>query len=112
MRTTSRAVTEESLGAWILKTSADDLSLTSLIRTDFATVTSRCVRPTYRADLVRPGQPVLLWISGSSSVHPAGIHAVGRTTGPVVAQGTSDMGPDSIRTTPAERGRPQLSSCR
>ena len=50
---------------------------------------TRCVRRSYRLDLVAPGQPVLLWVSGR--VLP-GVHAVGRVCGPVRA-GSEDDGP-------------------
>jgi hypothetical protein len=40
---------------------------------------SRCVRRSYRLDLMAAGQPCLLWVSGR--VHP-GVHALGRLTGP------------------------------
>ncbi len=41
---------------------------------------TRCVRRSYRLELVSPGQPVLLWVSGR--VQP-GVHAVGTVSGPV-----------------------------
>lgn len=41
---------------------------------------TRCVRRSYRLDLVVPGRPVVLWVSGR--VQP-GVHAVGTVTGPV-----------------------------
>lgn len=40
---------------------------------------TRCVRRSYRLDLIRSGQPVVLWISGRAT---PGVHAVGRVTGP------------------------------
>ncbi|MBJ7453678.1 MAG: hypothetical protein JHC71_16575 [Blastococcus sp.] len=43
---------------------------------------ARCVRRSYRLELVSPGQPVLLWVSGR--VRP-GVHAVGSVSGPVGA---------------------------
>ncbi len=39
------------------------------------------MRPTYRTDLVRTGQRVLLWVSGNEPGLPAGVYAQGRTTG-------------------------------
>ena len=108
MATTTRAVTACALGAWLVKTNDDDESVAALIRNGFATVTERCVRPTYRADLVKPGQPVILWISGSSRVHPAGIYAVGHTTGPAVARSADEMGTDATGTSPEKRGPSQL----
>jgi len=80
---TERAITEHSLGAWLVKASPASLSVEEMVRTGFADITSRCVRSTYRTDLVREGQPVLLWVSGNDPRHPAGIYASGLTTGPV-----------------------------
>ena len=82
MSSTKRALSEESLGAWLVKADPAALPITDAVATRFTTVTSRCVRPSYRTALVREGQPVLLWISGRHPDHPAGIHAHGRTTGP------------------------------
>lgn len=49
---------------------------------------TRCVRRSYRLELVTPGQPVLLWVSGRTA---PGVHAVGTVTGPVREDG--DDGP-------------------
>jgi hypothetical protein len=81
--TRGRAVSEDSLGAWLVKTSPRATPVAELVRTRFQTVTHRCVRPTYRAATVRAGQPVLLWVSGRDRQLPAGIYAVGSSTGPV-----------------------------
>ena len=77
------AVTESSLGAWLLKASPAGLPVDEVVASSFRTVTSRCVRPSYRVELVRAGQPVLLWLSGRHPRHPAGIYASGHATGPV-----------------------------
>ena len=61
-----------------------------LVRSGFSTITTRCVRPSYRTSLVAPGQPVLLWVSGRDRSHPAGVYAEGRTTG-VVRQDGEDL---------------------
>jgi hypothetical protein len=79
---TARALSEDTLGAWLVKASPAGLPLAELVRDGFEGLTSRCVHPTYRAALVREGQPVLLWVSGRDRRHPAGIYARGRTTGP------------------------------
>ncbi len=83
MGTQDRAVTSGTLGAWLVKASPEVLPVAEMVRTGFETLTSRCVRPTYRAELIRAGQPVLLWISGRHPRHPAGVYAAGHTTGPV-----------------------------
>jgi hypothetical protein len=78
-----RAVSEETLGAWLVKANPRVSEVAELARSGFAGVTSRCVRPSYRTELVRPGQPVLLWVSGGDREHPAGLYAAGQTTGAV-----------------------------
>jgi hypothetical protein len=84
-----RAVTPESLGAWVVKASPSEDTVAELVHRGFTTDWVSCLRPTYRADLVEPGQPVLLWVSGRSTATPAGIHAHGTTTGRAVHDGTA-----------------------
>jgi hypothetical protein len=48
---------------------------------------TRCVRSSYRLDLMAAGQPCLLWLSGRAD---PGVHALGRLTGPA---GEDDGGP-------------------
>jgi hypothetical protein len=84
MTSTARAVSRESLGAWLIKGSGRSPSTHDLVRTGFTTVATRCLRASYRTDLVEAGQPVLFWISGDVAEHPAGIYAQGWTTGPAV----------------------------
>ena len=47
----------------------------------------RCVRRSYRLELMAPGQPCLLWVSGRDR---PGVHAVGELTG---SPEESDGGP-------------------
>lgn len=86
----ARAVTRESLGAWLLKGSPEVHPVGEHVRSTFSTITSRCVRPTYRTDLIEAGQPVLFWISGHDPCTPAGIYAQGQTTGRAQDAGTVD----------------------
>lgn len=76
-----RALTTDSLGAWLVKARGSDAGTQVHARAGFADVDTRCVRPTYRTELVEAGQRVLLWVSGDEPGLPAGIHAHGRTTG-------------------------------
>lgn len=76
-------MTPESLGAWLVRASGGDPATKSHAASGFAEVMTRCVRRSYRTDLIEEGQPVLLWVSGSEPDLPAGIYAHGRTTGPV-----------------------------
>jgi len=48
---------------------------------------TRCVRSSYRLELMAAGQPCLLWLSGRTA---PGVHALGTLTGPV---GEDDDGP-------------------
>lgn len=76
------AVRADTLGAWLVKARTAEPETLEHLRDGFARVRSRCVRPSYRTGLVRAGQPVLLWLSGTDAEHPAGLYASGRTTGP------------------------------
>ncbi len=99
------AVTELSLGAWLVKARPAQAPIDEWIQGDFAALTTRCVRPTYRARMIRAGQPVLLWLSGGGARFPSGIYAHGHTTGavrvededgpvmPVVLRGVDPMVP-------------------
>ena len=82
----ARALTPETLGAWLLKATGATASTREHVQSGFAHAETWCVQPTYRTALVEPGQPVLLWVSGRDTAHPAGIYARGRTTG-VAADG-------------------------
>jgi EVE domain len=103
MATNSPAVTRKTLGAWLIKGSRDVYPVDKLIRTRFSTVTGWSLRETYRTGLIKPGQPVLFWISGASKTHPAGLYAQGHTTGRATADVADDEWED-----PAERGEPKL----
>lgn len=104
MASTSRAITATTLGAWLIKARGGVDPVEQLIRDRFSAVNGRCVRATYRTDLIEPGQPVLFWISGSSTVHPAGIYAEGHTTG----RATTTEVADDEGVERAGRGRPTL----
>lgn len=82
-------MTQDALGAWLVKASGGVPSTRAHVRAGFAGVGAWCVRPTYRTELVEEGKPVLLWVSGTEREHPAGIYARGLTTGPA----TSDAMP-------------------
>lgn len=81
-----RAVTRDSLGAWLVKRRPGSRPAGEVVPGG-PFVAEACVRPSYRTELIEPGQPVLLWISGGRNDLPAGIHAQGWTTGGVVESG-------------------------
>ncbi|MEH0829018.1 MULTISPECIES: hypothetical protein [unclassified Micromonospora] len=80
---TTRRVTAAGLGAWLVKGNADAADLAARFAAD-PRVTSWCVRPGYRSRLMRAGQPVVLWASGSRGRLTYGVWGVGRLTGPAV----------------------------
>ena len=78
----ARALSTDTLGAWLVKARGAEASTREHVRAGFTGVQTWCVQPTYRTELVAAGQPVLLWVSGTERGLPAGIHAHGRVTGP------------------------------
>ncbi|MEH0982561.1 hypothetical protein [Micromonospora sp. CPCC 205556] len=86
---TQRRVTPEALGAWLVKGNADAVDLAARFAAD-PEVTSWCVRPGYRTRLMRAGQPVLLWASGSRRRLPYGIWGVGRVAAAPVPGGPGE----------------------
>lgn len=76
-----RKVSTETLGAWLLKCNAD--------HSDIAERAARgehprrlCVQRSYRTDLMRAGQKVVFWVSGSRGGPARGIWGAGTLTGP------------------------------
>lgn len=82
-RGSARAVRAEDVGAWLVKASPGASDVETMRAQGFAEVRRWCVRRSYRTELVVPGAPVLLWVSGGSARVPSGVHAVGEVTGPV-----------------------------
>ncbi|MEU7982208.1 hypothetical protein AB0B63_27215 [Micromonospora sp. NPDC049081] len=85
-RTDERQVTRDDLGAWLIKGNADLVDLAGRFARD-PRVTGWCVRPGYRARLMRAGQPVVFWASGSRGRLPYGVWGIGRLTGEPVPGG-------------------------
>jgi len=77
---TEPRVSLDDLGAWLIKGNADRVDLTSRFARD-PRVANWCVRPGYRARLMRAGQPVVFWASGSRARLPYGVWGLGRLTG-------------------------------
>lgn len=84
-------LTAGDVGCWLLKTSVlpDEIAPGWLPGTE--RTLQRCLRRSYRLDLMGAGQPVVLWVSGRTR---PGIHAVGvLLTGP-----EADSAPDGHAT--------------
>jgi len=71
---TARRVRIDDLGAWLLRANPRTGDVVEHLAEGLRNATTRCVRSSYRTDLVRPGQRVLLWVSGGSRELPPGIH--------------------------------------
>lgn len=75
--------TRETLGAWLLKANPRVWDLPGFLASPDPCLRSWAVRPGSRAALMRPGDVVLLWLSGDGgSGFARGIWGVGRVTHP------------------------------
>jgi hypothetical protein len=82
MRAADRRVRLDDLGAWLVKGNADHTDLLDRFARD-PRVTRWCLQPSYRLELMRAGQPVVFWASGSRRRDIAyGIWGCGRLAGP------------------------------
>jgi hypothetical protein len=68
------------VACWVLKSTHPPADLVPGWAAAGSRVLDRCVRRSYRLDLMSPGQPCLLWLSGRTR---PGIHAVGEVSGDV-----------------------------
>jgi hypothetical protein len=68
------------VACWVVKSSRPAAELATGWVPGTARELDRCVRRSYRLDLMRPGQPCLLWVSGRDR---PGVHAVGALAGAV-----------------------------
>jgi hypothetical protein len=78
------------VACWVLKSSLAPDVVVPGWRPGSTRDLTRCVRRSYRLDLMAPGQPCLLWISGREQ---PGVHALGvLTSGAVEADGGPVVG--------------------
>ena len=66
------------VACWVLKSTRPPEQIDLGWRVGAARELTRCVRRSYRLELVRPGRPCLLWVSGRTA---PGVHALGEVTG-------------------------------
>jgi len=72
-------LTSDDVACWVVKTSLPPADLIAGWRPGGEQQLTRCLRESYRLDLMGPGQPCLLWLSGRDR---PGVHALGTLTGP------------------------------
>ena len=77
------------IGAWLFRCNAKNAPLVS---EKIAPVKSMCAVRSYRLGLIRPGHPVVLWITGPTrATPPPGVWMVGYATGDVRDDPTDDL---------------------
>ena len=69
-----------AVACWVLKTARPPDELAPGWTAPASRLLDRCVRRSYRLDLMAAGQPCLLWLSGRDR---PGVHALGEVTGTV-----------------------------
>ena len=80
-------LTAADVACWVFKSSVPARELADGWRPGSSRAMTRCVRPSYRLELMASGQPCLLWVSGR--IDP-GVYALGTLTG---APHEADDGP-------------------
>jgi hypothetical protein len=74
-----RRLTRDDVACWVVKTSRPPSDLVPGWRPGTEQQLPRCLRPSYRLDLMAAGQPCVLWLSGRDR---PGVHALGELSGP------------------------------
>ena len=82
-------LTPGDVACWVLKSTRPPAAIDAGWRPGTAASLTRCVRRSYRLELMAAGQPCLLWLSGRDR---PGVHALGPLEGPVE---DDDGGPPS-----------------
>ncbi len=80
-------LTAPDVACWVVKSTRPPAALVPGWAPGGTAELTRCVRPSYRLGLMRPGQRCLLWVSGRDR---PGVHALGELTGEVA---DTDGGP-------------------
>ncbi len=70
-------LTRADVACWVFKSSVPTARLAPGWRPGASLAMTRCVRPSYRLELMAAGQPCLLWVSGRAD---PGVHALGTLT--------------------------------
>jgi hypothetical protein len=78
----TRTITEDNLGAWLIKCDpTTKYNLPAAIAAGETVVDNWSVVDNYRSRMMKPGDKVILWVSGNGKVMARGIWGVGWVTG-------------------------------
>ena len=100
-----RRLVAGDVAGWVLKTSLPPEDIVAGWRPGTEAELTRCVRPSYRLELMDAGQPCVLWLSGRQ--HP-GVHALGALAGPPDAGAGGPVVPVRLTLLPLPVGRAEL----
>ena len=93
------------VGCWLVKTARPPEVVSPGWRPGEERELTRCLRASYRVGLMRPGQPVLLWLSGRDR---PGVHAAGELAAEVGADERGPVAVVRLRLLPAPLPRADL----
>jgi hypothetical protein len=83
-------LTSADVACWVVKSTRPPAGLVAGWIPGTTQELTRCLRRSYRLDLMATGQPCLLWLSGRNR---PGVHALGSLTGPPRDGGTGPVVP-------------------
>ena len=98
-------LTAGDVACWVLKTTRPPAAIDAGWRPGGARSLTRCVRRSYRLELMAAGQPCLLWLSGRDR---PGVHALGTVTGPVEEDADGPAVPVRLTLLPEPVARAEL----
>lgn len=93
------------VACWVLKSTRPPERIEPGWRVGAAHALTRCVRRSYRLDLLRAGQPCLLWVSGRTA---PGVHALGEVTGEAEERDGGPVVPVRLTRLPVPVARAEL----
>jgi hypothetical protein len=80
-------LTSSSVGSWVIKTRTPPRQIVPGWLAGQHQIVRRCLRPSYRSELMAAGQRCLLWLSGPTE---PGVHAIGTLSSPAELVTTSE----------------------
>jgi hypothetical protein len=85
-----RMINGQPFGAWVVKANPTVSDVDAILADGGADITRWCVQRNYRSELILPGDPVYLWISGGSKTIASGFWGVGVIGNPALVEEADD----------------------